>query len=306
MHRDTDEPALHRQEWDFRACPNEERDTCLHYEYAREFVRGRPDLAARLAEYPRPQPYGHPFVFVMSKEADQDGLPLLCADFPEKPWLSIPQQQRHFLMSLCKPLPEENPEDPDLLVPDDFDVARLLKWDAQREELSAKWNSENADRLLRILEAYSTDKAFKEEAVARPSLCDGPKRYYAVDKDKSYALIKLDWNFSNHQLRKAFDRLLDRCPEGIPGKKNKKLSKVGRGRAGDRLNWLGAKRLHRQYRTYDAAQNAVDAAHESAKGKASYTDAEALRKAAGKSDRSLASYVRAGRFRAFDIFDRVG
>ena len=77
MQRDPDKPALHRQEWDFHACPKEERDTCLHYEYAREFVRGRPDLAARLVEYPRPQPYGHSLVFIMSKETDQDGLPLL-------------------------------------------------------------------------------------------------------------------------------------------------------------------------------------------------------------------------------------
>ena len=46
MRRDTNEPALHRQERDFRACPEEERDTCLSYEYARKFVRGRPDLAA--------------------------------------------------------------------------------------------------------------------------------------------------------------------------------------------------------------------------------------------------------------------
>ena len=44
MQRDIMKPALNRQEWDFRSCPEEERDTCLHYEYAREFVRGRPRL----------------------------------------------------------------------------------------------------------------------------------------------------------------------------------------------------------------------------------------------------------------------
>ena len=39
-------------------------------------------------------------------------------------------------MSLCKQLPEENLDDPDLLISDNFDLALLQKWDAEREESS--------------------------------------------------------------------------------------------------------------------------------------------------------------------------
>ena len=95
-----DERTLNRLEWDFRSCPTDERDTCLHYEYAREFVRTRPDLVLRLAEHPRPQPYGHFLVFSQSKETNKDGLPLLCRSFPTLSWLSIPQEERRLLTGL--------------------------------------------------------------------------------------------------------------------------------------------------------------------------------------------------------------
>ena len=188
-------------------------------------------------------------MFVQSKKTNRDGLPLLCAAFPASPWLSIPRQQRHSLIDLCKPLPEEDPDDPDLVVPDDFDINLLQNWDKERKELSAAFTKANSDQFDRVIEAVSVNKPFEEDIVERPNLCNGPKRYYAVEKDKSYALIRLDWNLSDHQLRQAFDRLLTRCPKHLSGRKNKKLAKVGRGLSKDRLNWLGAKA------TLQASQN---------------------------------------------------
>ena len=214
--------------------------------------------------------------------------------------MSVPVFMRP-LLDVCKPLPEEDPDNPSLLVPDGFDVTLLQKWDEERKSLLTEWFETREKHLSRAQPDIDEGKPFEEKIFEKPRLCNGPKRYYAIEEDKSYAVIKLDLSWNNHQFKQAFDQLVRMLPRNLSKKKNKR-SKVGRGHARDQLNWLGARRLHRYYETYEEAITAVDFAYADCEEKAPYTNVDALRLAAKKSDACLAEFAKAGRFSAFDIY----
>lgn len=103
-----DKPFLPLTEWDFRGCPENERATCHHYEYAREYVWERPELAEKLAGGYRPPAYDNFLKFILGDKAHPDSLPVRCPGFPDAPWLSLPPGERTLLIAQCRMLPEKD------------------------------------------------------------------------------------------------------------------------------------------------------------------------------------------------------
>ena len=297
---DTKKAPLPREEWDFSSCPEAERAACVHYEYAREYVQTRPELLAKLAVEPRPSPYHHPFVFVYSNKVHPDSLPMLCIQFPVAPWLKLPVDTRRTLIAQCQLEPERDPANSNLLVEDEFDVTQLQKLDERRKELFAQWMQENRDQHDRETSGLHLGLRYEEQPIERPELCFGPKRYYAVADEEALAVIRLDWRWSDRQLKAAFERLLKRRPKRT--KQNDDAGRQqtgGRGGISDQLNQLGAKRLLRHYGNRENAVEALDVASLPAGQKQPYTDADALSGAAAKARAVLQTMIDEGRFRAF-------
>ena len=102
MRKRIEEATLSAEEWDFRSCPIKERAACLHYEYAREYVQARPELAAKLIGKPRPSPYDNRLKFLFSDKRHPNGLPMLCRRFSLMPWLKLPAKTRTHLIAQCQ------------------------------------------------------------------------------------------------------------------------------------------------------------------------------------------------------------
>ena len=294
------EAPLPREEWDFSSCPEAERAACLHYEYAREYVQTQPELLAKLVGKPRPAPYHHPLVFVYSKKVHPDSLPMLCTQFPAAPWLKLPATTRHDLIAQCQLEPEKDAANSNLLVEDGFDVLQLQELDERRKELFAQWMQDNREQHDREISGLHLGLRFEEQPIERPELCFGPKRYYAVSDEEALAVIRLDWRWSDRQLKAAFERLIKRRPK--PSKQNEDATRQqvsGRGGASDQLNQLGAKRLLRHCGNRENAVEAIDAVPMPPGQKQPYTDADALSAAAAKAGIVLQAMIDENRFRAF-------
>lgn len=300
MKRVPKKSALPPEEWNFSLCPEDERSACVHYEYSREYVNVRPKLLSELVGKPRPSPYHNRLVFILSKKRHPDALPMICRRFPMVPWLKLPPKTRRLLIATCGLLPDEKPENVDLLVTDDFDLSQLSKLDEIREWLFAKWMQDNRDQHDR--ESIVSDKGLQieEQPVEWPILCGGPKRYYAVSEDVALAVIQIEWRWSKRQLHEAFDRLLARRPKARKQSENPPKRTGGRGFALDQLNQLGAKRLLEYYGNRENAVQAIDAADLKPGQKRPYSDGDALSTAATRSKMVMIDMINAGRFRVIN------
>ena len=155
---------------------------------------------------------------------------MVCPLFPDFPWLTLLSEMRSDLIALCQLLPEKDPSNSNLLVEDEFDVTYLQELDARRKELFTKWLQDERDRGDRESSSLIKGIPFHEESIERPTLCNGPKRLYAISKDSALAVIRLDWRKSGNELKAAFARLLSQHPDHRAGRA-KKQSKGGRGGA---------------------------------------------------------------------------
>lgn len=291
---------LSREEWDFSVCPEAERTACLHYEYAREYVHEHPELLPKLVGKPRPSPYHHPFVFVYSDKLHPDGLPMLCTQFPTVPCLKLPAETRHDLIAQCQLEPEKDPANSNLLVEDGFDVLQLRELDERRKELFAQWLQDNKDQNDREISGLHLGLRHEEQSIEQPALCLGPKRYYAIADEEALAVIRLDWRWSDRQLKAAFERLLKRRPKRSKQNDDAVRQQAGgRGGTSDQLNQLSARRLLRHYGNRENVVEAIDAAPMQPGQKQPYTDSDALSTAAAKARMVLQAMMDEGRFRAF-------
>ncbi len=293
-----DKHPLPPEEWDFRRCPENERATCHHYEYAREFVWARPELAEKLAGGYRPPAYNHFLKFIFSDKVHPDSLPMRCTGFPDAPWLSLPPKERTLMIAQCRLLPEKNEANSNLLVEDEFDVAYLQELDERREELFLKWMKDNRDQNDRQIEGLAKGVHMEEDSIERPMQCSGPRRYYAVVEQTALAVIRLDWQKSDRELTAAFARLLGRRPKSMMRRKNKP-SRGGRGGVSDQLKALGAMRLRTYYGSIETALEVIQSAYSDTRNKPPYTDANGLQKASLKAEKALERLEHDGRFRAF-------
>ena len=290
--------SLSLHEWDFRQCPENERATCLHYEYAREYVWERPALAEKLASGFRPPPYDHFLKFIYSDKAHPDSLPLRRPGFPDAAWLSLRPTERVSLIEQCQLLPEKDASNSNLLVEDEFNVGYLQELDELRKDLSSKWLKEVQDLNGRQAISSSSPVGDNDNVSKRPPLCNGPKRFYAVDEFTALAVIRLDWRKSKRDLKAAFARLLERYPEKML-RQNLKPPKGGRGGLMDQLKKLGARRLRFYYGSSEAALEAIQSAYSKTRYRKPYTDGNALDKAAAKAGNVLEWLEDTGRFRSF-------
>ena len=158
---------------------------------------------------------------------------------------------------------------------------------------------DNRDQDDRQSNGFSYGVHVVEKSIERPSLCNGPKRYYAVEANAALAVIQLDWRKSDRALKAAFQRLLKRRPESM-AYVEEKPSKGGRGGVTEQLKKLGAKRMRAYYGSSETAVEAMQLAYDSTRNKPPYTDADALREAASKAGKVLKRLKDTGRFRAFD------
>ncbi len=204
---------------------------------------------------------------------------------------------RSDLIALCQLLPEKDPSNSNLLVEDEFDVTYLQELDARRKELFTKWLQDERDRGDRESSSLIKGIPFHEESIERPTLCNGPKRLYAISEDSALAVIRLDWRKSGNELKAAFARLLSQHPDHKAGRA-KKQSKGGRGGPLDQLKKLGARRMRVYCGSPEAAIEAIDLACYDAKIKSPYTDADALRIASAEAVKILKEFESAGRFRS--------
>ena len=192
MKKAANKPPLSPEEWNFRRCPENERAACLQYEYAREHVFERPALLEKLLSGARSLPYDNLLRFVYRRNASLDNIPMFCADFPASPWLGLSAKIRAKLIALCRPLPEEDASNCNLLVEDGFEIEYLQELNETRETLLADWKKANRDQDDRFFEAVIKGFKISEESIPFPPFCGGPKRYYAVAEDIALAVIRLD------------------------------------------------------------------------------------------------------------------
>ena len=298
MKKQANKTPLPPEEWDFRRCPESERGACLQYEYVREYVRARPEMAIKLTNGLRPSPYDQPLKFIFSDKWHPDSLPMFCPDFPVIPWLGLPPATRAALIAQCQLLPENDPANFNLLVEDEYDVAHLRELDTLREKLFAKWMQDNRDQQDREFSGLSLGVHVVEQPIERPILCNGPKHYYAVEAHAALAVIKLDWHKSDRELIDAFRRLLKRRPKETT-LRGTKPSRGGRGGASDQLKKLSAQRLRAHYGSPEAAVEAIELAYSNTRNKPPYTDVDGLDDAATEAKSVLQHLERTGRFRAF-------
>ncbi len=285
-------PKLDPKEWDFSACLEKERVWCVHYEYAREHVRNHPDLAVGIPSLRAAisNSFGELSDTFRHNPDRPDTLPLRSTHFPVVPWLEIEPDDRGSLINSCKLRPGFDGPYTDLLVDDYFDPAYLLKIDVLKKELHFDWESlcrkndnETASRRLSVDELFAR----------MPNICRGPKHLYAISKDTSYAIIKIDRTKSKNDLMRAFAALLARQTGSDSRLKLKPLRKGGRGSVMEQLKQLGALRLLTQFEKPEA----VAEFYQQECRTAPYGDGSSVRLAGEKAKRNLRRMEEAGRFR---------
>ena len=256
-------PNFRREEWDFSACLDAERNTCVHYEYAREYVRSEPQIAKKLTGRSRAELARRLLVARFSKHQPRSYiLPILCSGFPGTPWLKVPREERQDLIEWCNPRLGEGPNS-DLLTDAKWELSCLQNFDEMRrkqsEELQrqgeewVKTNGYNGGKKVSFEKMYEKMIA----GVSPASLT--PRHFYAYIGHINYALITLDWRQSDNLLKEAFENLLKRRPKAFPdpgeAAKHNARSEIliaptprgGRGGAYDKLNQLAALRVLKHY-----------------------------------------------------------
>ena len=250
---------IRREEWDFRACLEDERAACVHYEYAREYVRQRPEITRKLAAESRVKRARK----LLLTQLDQPHLrsymlPVLYSGFPEVPWLQIPLEERQDLIEMCGPQPGDGP-DLDLLTDAKWELSCLENFDGMRQRQWAEWQRQGEQWAKTNGLVDGKNVSFAKMLARIPLAALTPKHFYAYSGRTNYAVITLDWSRSNKGLKGAFEQLLKRRPKTFPdsgkpadssyGGRKIVSSKLhgGRGGAHDKSNRLGALRLLNHY-----------------------------------------------------------
>lgn len=256
-------PNLQREEWDFSACLEAERETCVHYEYAREYVRNRPDIAEKLKGRSRVELAHRLFAARFSKHKPRSYiLPIMCSQFPATPWLKIPREERQDLIALCSPHPGESPND-DLLTDAKWELSCLQNFDEMRQRQAEEVRRQGEEWVK--TNGYvngkkvSFAKMYAKMIMGVPPSSLTPRHFYAYTGHTNYAVITLDWRQSNNQLKHGFELLLKRRPEAFPdsGETAKRSGRSemitapalrgGRGGAHDKFKQLAALRILTHY-----------------------------------------------------------
>lgn len=222
-----------KEEWNFAACPDRQREACLFYEFAREYVRGQIGVEIE-------KNYSLHTLFVLGP-AIRDRLkylPIGCHEFPELPWLQVHSAERERLLSKCTLEPGFECPFEDLLVKNKFDVTQLIELQQEMR----------AERTRAIEKELNEGNHRNVKALIQDS-----DNFFPLTNHLSYAFIEIDWRKSDRALKRAFELLLKRRPVSSDQHSHDQLG--GRGGTVDKLKQLGAMRLLRALKRAEAVVN---------------------------------------------------
>ena len=251
--------TLERYEWDFSTCLDQEKDVCLHYEYARQFLEERPALKDEWVGKHRKKNVLHFLTFQCSKRKRRcDGLPILCDQFPALPWLKLSREERVRLLELRdRQLLEESGSE--LLASNHWELQCLENFAEMQQRHYESWRQVAMQWLETNGQVNGKRVPFAKILSSCPVAALTPRHFYAYTGHINYALIVLDWSKDNSELKRAFERLLKRRPVDYPGPSEAAKQRIntprisqargGRGGPFDRLRQLAAMRLLLHWRS---------------------------------------------------------
>ena len=295
-------------EWDFSACLDSERNTCLHYEYAREFMSERADLKAGLEGGNRAQHLVNLLSNLLKNgEQNSDNFLFLCVHFPKKPWLELSREERISLTALR----ESNSQ---ILAPEKWDLQCIINFAELRQKRFDDWRNEAMQWVETNGYVGGKKVSFGKLLTSCPATALTPAHLYIYFGHINYALISLDWRKSNNALVEAFEQLLKWRPSTFPDaapsvKQTTKSTRIpfarrgGRGGAFDQLRQLAALRLKK----YFGDSRDVIGFLDDQESDLPHNNVRSIENGAGKARAVLRKMEKDGRFRCFtDLNKRSG
>lgn len=200
---------LVREDWDFTACDDWQRRACLEYELCRESVHVRAKAGQFRKQYPAAAIENR-----WLGACALHGLPsaVLIPDFPRLPWLCLPRDQR-------------------------------AKWIVETQNVWLPRDDKKRQRMIETKD-FQADKIMALDETAVKNLqVDGVIQDARFDYDaeplQSFHVFKVNWRYSNLQLKEQFARWLEnRRPEDA-----KPVEKRGGTSNAEILKVIGARRL---------------------------------------------------------------
>ena len=298
----TKKAALERCEWDFSACSDKDRNACVQYEYAREFLHKRPDLTSGLRGDGRAEHLIRflSFLFTSGKQCS-DYFPVLSEKFPATPWLELSRDERTILREFRK-------TDLQLLAPEKWELECLANFAKYRQKRFGEWQEQAMQWVETNGYVGGKHVSFVEIFASCPHAALTPTHLYRYFGGTDYALIVLDWRKSKNDLRAAFEELLQWAPPTLPGtpkpaKQRAKDARIpfrragGRGGPIDQLRHLSALRLKTHYGKTEDVVAFLD-------GETSdlpHQNGRSIDNAVGKARATLRKMEKDGRFSVFSI-----